>query len=349
MPLRVRERRGGRRDPYFDNAKFLAILLVVAGHALGPLEDARFVGAEHLFVWTFHMPVFIVIAGYFSRTFPSSPEKVRRLIGALAVPYLVFDVVYSLVGHWIGGYWGGDKFVLSPLSPYFVTWFLLALLVWRLSTPVWQQLRWPLPVAVGISMMAGALEVTPDRSFGRILGLLPFFVLGLTLNERHFAVVRRPLVRAAAVPVLAAGAAVAYLAEPHMSEEWMTWRHSYENLGVSVAVGMGMRLGLLVCGVTLTAAFLALVPARRTWFTELGSRSLYPYLLHGLLYMVAGPIGVYAWLSGLDTLAAAMIIVVASGVVTVILSTDALRRALRWLVEPPLDVVFRPRGRLRPE
>ncbi|NBM21217.1 hypothetical protein GUY61_38115, partial [Streptomyces sp. GC420] len=42
---------------------------------------------------------------------------------------------------------------------------------------------------------------------------------------------------------------------------------SAQDLGVPTWVGVLMILGMLACSLALSAAFLALVPARRTWFT----------------------------------------------------------------------------------
>ncbi|MFQ6200689.1 acyltransferase family protein, partial [Streptomyces sp. NPDC000405] len=59
---------GGRRDAFFDNAKYAAIVLVAVGHAWEPLRsDSRAVTALYMLVYAFHMPAFIVISGYFSR------------------------------------------------------------------------------------------------------------------------------------------------------------------------------------------------------------------------------------------------------------------------------------------
>ncbi|HEY6737520.1 MAG TPA: hypothetical protein VI076_01610, partial [Actinopolymorphaceae bacterium] len=49
--------RSRSRDPFFDNAKFLAIVLVVVGHAIEPLRDIAAVHAVYLFLYMFHMPV----------------------------------------------------------------------------------------------------------------------------------------------------------------------------------------------------------------------------------------------------------------------------------------------------
>ncbi|NHA01766.1 hypothetical protein G5V59_24325 [Nocardioides sp. W3-2-3] len=60
-------------------------------------------------------------------------------------------------------------------------WYLLALVVWRLLTPVFRPLPGAFLVAVGIAVGSGFLtgEWMAWMDLPRILGFLPFFVLGL--------------------------------------------------------------------------------------------------------------------------------------------------------------------------
>ncbi|MGW0227547.1 acyltransferase family protein [Actinopolymorpha singaporensis] len=328
------------RDPFFDNAKYIAIVLVVAGHAMEALRDVPAGRALYLFLYMFHMPVFIIVSGYFSRRFPFSRNKARKLITQLLAPYVLFQIVYMLLGKFVGGH------DVNPtlLDPYFLVWFLLALFAWRLSTPVWLRIRRPLAVAVLISLAAGLQELPGVLETGRILSLLPFFVLGMMLKPEHFAYLRRRWVRILAVPVLAAGLVVAYWAQTRMSVEWVFWRRSNDYLGVDNLTGTAMRTGMLVCATILSAAFLALVPSRKTWFTGLGAITLYVYLLHGVPVKVADYLGWYdhpALHTTLGVLAAAVGGIVLAG----LLSTPPVRAATRWAVEPRLAWAFRPRPR----
>src|SRR6266545_2379728 len=90
-----------KRDAFFDNAKYLAIVLVAMGHAWEPLRgDSRAAAALYITVYTFHMPAFIVISGYFSRSFDAGPGRIKRLVTGVAVPYVLFEVAYSLFKRW---------------------------------------------------------------------------------------------------------------------------------------------------------------------------------------------------------------------------------------------------------
>src|SRR5919197_6422617 len=85
-----------QRDGHLDNAKFIGVLLVVCGHVLAQImPGSGFAHAVYLFIYTFHMPLFIVLAGYFSRSFTFSAGKARKLITALAVPYIIFEVAFA--------------------------------------------------------------------------------------------------------------------------------------------------------------------------------------------------------------------------------------------------------------
>src|SRR5690348_2065540 len=53
-------RPAARRDAFFDNAKYLAIVLVAVGHSWEPLKGgSRVLQAAYMLVYTFHMPAFI--------------------------------------------------------------------------------------------------------------------------------------------------------------------------------------------------------------------------------------------------------------------------------------------------
>ncbi len=329
-----------RRDAFFDNAKYLAIVLVAMAHAWEPVMDgSRASRALYMLVYTFHMPAFIVISGYFSRSFTGRPDQLRRLLTGIAVPYVVFEVVYSLFRRWTED---PPQQEISLLDPFYLTWFLAALFIWRLTTPLWKMIRWPLPVALALASLAA---ITPgigaDLNLQRVLQFLPYFVLGLVLKPEHFQLVRRREVRLLALPLFAGAALFAYWASPRMNFTWLYRSNSAQEMGSPWWVGIVMTLAFFGCAVLLTAGFLAWVPRRRTWFTVLGGGTICGYLLHGLLLRGADWGHVfedYAWLS--DPAGEVMLTVLAAAVVT-LLCTPPVRRAVKWVTEPEMAWAFR--------
>ncbi|GGL93616.1 membrane protein [Streptomyces fumigatiscleroticus] len=328
-----------QRDAFFDNAKYLAIVLVAVGHAWEPLRSgSRAVTALYTVVYAFHMPAFIVVSGYFSRGFEATPAKIKRLVTGVVVPYVVFETAYTLFTRWTDG--DPDRPV-SLLDPLFLTWFLAALFIWRLTTPVWKAVRHPLPIALVIAMLATlSPDIGDDLDLQRALQFLPYFVLGLSLRPEHFELVRRRRVRVLAAAVFACAIALAYWAVPRTDYAWFFHRSAAVDLGVPAWYGPVMTLALFGCSLTLVACFLSWVPGRRTWFTALGAGTLYGYLLHGFVIQAAAH---YHWSrSGWahGPLGAAAVSLVAAAVVTA-LCTAPVRGVFRCVMEPDLAWAFR--------
>ncbi|MFD7923920.1 acyltransferase family protein, partial [Streptomyces sp. NPDC059740] len=199
------------RDAFFDNAKYLAIVLVAVGHSWEPLRDgSKTAAALYDLVFSVHMPAFIIISGFMSRRFDASPGRLRRLVAGVAVPYVVFEVAYSLFKRYCDH---DPGFSISLLDPWYLTWFLVCLFVWRLTTPLWRTLRWPVPVSLLIAALATTSpDIGNDLDMQRLLQFLPYFVLGLNLRPEHFHRLRNRRARLLSLPVLAAAVAVAYWA-----------------------------------------------------------------------------------------------------------------------------------------
>jgi fucose 4-O-acetylase-like acetyltransferase len=332
---------GAARDPYFDNAKFLAVVLVACGHAWEPLVDgSRAVAAAYETVYVFHMPAFVLVSGYFSRGQDGSPRRSRQLIAGLVVPYVVVETAYTLFGRWAGDF----ASPLSLLDPWGVTWFLLALFFWRLSVPLWTSLRRPLPVALAVAALASAgPEIGEDLELQRVLQLLPFFVLGLTCTPERLRLLRRREARVLAAPVLLAAPVAAYLLGPHTDRRWLYHNAAAQEIGHSGRTGLLVTPVLFCCSLLLVAAFLAWVPGRRLWWTVLGAGTLYGYLLHAFATQGARYAGWYEpeWLT---TPAGPVAVTLAAAAGMALLCTPPVRRALRWAVEPRLTALFAPAG-----
>lgn len=327
-----------QRDAFFDNAKYLAIVLVGVGHAWGQILDGnRTVETLYRVLYTFHMPAFIIISGYFSRSFDLSPKRVKRLITGVAVPYLVFEVAYALHRR-VSEDPAND---ISLLDPTYLLWFLCALFVWRLTTPIWQTVRWPLPIALGIAALA---SVTPtvgnDLNMQRVLQFLPCFVLGLVLRPEHFRLVRRRSVRIASVPVVAAAVAVAWWSVPRMETGWFYRNAAVQDTGAPWWTGPVLTLALFGCSLVLSACFFAWVPGRRMWFTALGAGTIYGYLMHGFLVKEGSYAG---WFSHpvLDSPLGEIGLTVLGATVITLLCTKPVQRVLRCVVEPRMEWLFK--------
>ena len=156
------------RDPWFDNAKMALVTLVVIGHAIILLPATAF--NEHLydFLYAWHVPAFVLVTGYLSRSFTWERRRLYQLVRTVVVPYVVFECAIALFRIHVGGEQLEDLFK----DPHWPMWYLAALFCWRMLTPILTRLPAALPVAVVVSLVAG-LYAGDTLDLARVLGLLP--------------------------------------------------------------------------------------------------------------------------------------------------------------------------------
>ncbi|WP_370616241.1 acyltransferase family protein [Mumia sp. Pv 4-285] len=334
--------RPSTRDPLLDNARYWVMLLVVAGHALQYLLEVPEARGTYAWIYAFHMPAFVLISGYVSRRYEGSPKQTRALITTLVLPYVALNV--GLDG--FRALLDGKPLDINLLDPAWSTWFLIALVAWRLSTPVWRVLRAPVLVAIAISLVAGLWQVSNVVSIHRILGLLPFYVAGMYLRPEHFAMLRRPVVRAASALALAATLGWCLVRQEDWSVSWLYWRDAYAQapLDADPVGGVVTRAGLLVVGFALTAAVLSVVPRREDATTELGKRTMNAYMVHGFVLIALAHFGAFDVLAGIGGLSVPVVLV-SSVLLGTALMSDAVGRVVGPLVAPTMPWAFRDRTR----
>ena len=116
------------RDDYADFLKYLLIWLVVLGHFINFYQYTRGFGGVYIWIYTFHMPLFVFISGYFSKHISNYR---RKSIDTLLWPFIVFQFLNILYATIIP---------LEPLKenffyPYHQNWYLIALFWWRSFIP----------------------------------------------------------------------------------------------------------------------------------------------------------------------------------------------------------------------
>jgi fucose 4-O-acetylase-like acetyltransferase len=318
------------RDPWFDNIKMTLVTLVVVGHSwtLLPHDTTNDWAYDFLYAW--HIPAFVIITGYLSRSFDWTPKKLWMLVRTVAVPYVIFEAVLAWFRYQVGGVQLEDLFT----DPHWPMWYLSALFFWRLMAPAF--LRMPKPVALvlalTISLLAG-LKAGDTFDLARILGLLPFFVLGLTLDEHSWGWLRsRRAVPFALVGVVAV-LVITRFTDSWIATEWYYYRSRYDVLDPNDLEAAAIRLVLLGIGLVGAASCFALVPRVRSWFTALGPATLVVYLFHGFVVLSAQYEGFPDW-AARHELASFPLTTAAAIAVALALAAPPVARTLNALVDP---------------
>nr|WP_062335352.1 acyltransferase family protein [Herbidospora sakaeratensis] len=333
------------RSHHLDNVKFVLIALVISSHALRDTVGADPANkAGYIWAFAFHMPLFVMISGYLSRNFWDSRGKVNKLVDTILIPYVIVEVGYALLRWGLGGKW-----TLTITDPAWLNWYLVALLLWRVTVPVWKRVRWPFTVAVLVYLLSGFSQLEQDFSMDRFFGLLPFFVLGMVLKPEHFEWLHKSWVRMIGAFVLAAWTAAAIVLAPQLGLKIFYNRYSYADLNMDDWwYAIGFRVAFLIGVLALCFSVLAIIPKRETWFSDLGVRTLYAYLLHGIPILILKDFGLLKleWLQGpLGTLA----IIASSFVLAIILCLPITRSIFKWLLEPRLTWLYRkPQAEVQP-
>ncbi|NMO96705.1 acyltransferase family protein [Paenibacillus lemnae] len=329
------------RDLYFDNLKFILILLVVTGHFIEPFNTERTVGTLYQWIYSFHMPLFIFTAGYFSKNI-RYPKYYVQLVSSLVVPYFLFETLYTLFDYYTQGL---DKLDFTYFYPYWILWFMFSMMLWKMLLPYLLILKHPLWITISMSVMLGySLDVDYYASISRTLYFLPFFMLGFFFKREWLDLLKTRRVQLMSFLVLAAGAVLLYGLMPILPTGWFYGAMPYLALDLEMWYAGIYRVLTYGFTVLMGLCVLSLIPSSRQPFTDLGVNTMYVFLLHG--FLVKGML--YAgYFETFNSTGGKILLIGIAVAVTCILSSSWIKRGFGWLVEPNYGFLFKERIRRR--
>jgi fucose 4-O-acetylase-like acetyltransferase len=308
----------------------LLVTLVVIGHSWTMLPSGPLSDHTYSFLYAWHMPAFVMISGYLSRSMTWSRARITYAVRTLVVPYLAVECLLGLFRTYVG-HEQLEDFVLHPHWPL---WFLVALFLWRMTTPLVRML--PRPAAIGLAVTASVLigwSTWEIFDVARVFGFLPFFVIGLAARPEQLELLRGRAVQVLAVVTMGG----VWWATAHINTwaraDWLYYNLPYAEFGDSGWTAIPTRLAVLGLGLVGGLAFLALVPRRGGWFTVMGAQSLVVYLFHGFFLKEARYLGYPAWLDGHPNLGW-FTTSIAAGLLALALASPWVSRVLGWIADP---------------
>lgn len=258
------------RSYLFDNYKCLLIVLVVFCHILEEYGIFGTSGHIRAVIYSFHMPAFIFISGYFSKNLAKCEDEAGK---KCLLPFFVFNTIWLVLSM--------DTWRVNVLFPAYVFWYLLSLFFWRITIRFVSRIRFPFLVLLLAALYVGCFhEADRFLSISRTLVFYPFFYLGFWFSEEWVAKLRSYSRWIAAGVVLAGLGVTLYL-----NVTGKIPVKTYENLqcyvcnGTGNGEGMAIRLFELLIAVCLILGLLNLMPDKKYRITSLGSRTVTVYLL----------------------------------------------------------------------
>ena len=170
---------------YWDNVKTLLIFFVVLGHLLIPVfKDSRVLSYVYYFIYFFHMPAFVFVSGYFSKSYmKKGSSKINRLAGYFLL-YIVFKFIDYVAAYLIYS----NRPALNLFYDIGAPWYLMAMFFWMLMLPIFDKLGAKISIAASV-IVALTIGFFPTigtfLSAARVLNFLPFFLLGYFFTKEN--------------------------------------------------------------------------------------------------------------------------------------------------------------------
>lgn len=323
------------RSPALDTVRFFLRVLVPVCHLLEHGQGgSAAAGAAFLWILLFNMPAFALVSGAVTS---ARSCALREVVNNLLLPYLLFQTLYCLFDAWL---FHTGQWLPSFVTPNWLLWYLVSLACWRLATPVFLRLRWPLACSIVLALAAGCFnDIGYAFSLSRTLVFFPFFLWGQQLGPTRLQALSDKRGNASvAVLVLAVAFAAAWRWHK-LDPAWLYNAVSYETLRLSPGAGAARRAWILLGAAACSLAAVVLSGRAASWFRGwlalAGRRSMAPYVLHGFVLLAfsagGGVIWVVArvpaaWLLPVWTLAGLLL--------TIALSTRIVSRLSAPLLDP---------------
>ena len=179
------------RNYKLDALKMCLIVSVIFGHIplLGGLLNLSLPNGYDFLtlhvmkgIYAFHMPLFVMISGYFTRSKPPGTQFMKSL--KLLRLFVVFQAIDILIRHVLLG----ETFLsVRWLYPCFALWYLLCLFYWRMLISVIPQGWNPGPVVALsflISIAVGFTDIDGIMGLHRFFSFMPYFMIGHYYGDR---------------------------------------------------------------------------------------------------------------------------------------------------------------------
>lgn len=317
------------RVALWDNVKFLLMITVVVGHLINlDTDGSHLFRSAFIFIWSFHMPLFIFISGLFHKN-KNIKEKAVSYFSIYAVLKICY-LILKMITH--------KKLKFELFSEDGLPWFLFATAVFVIITYLLRDFdkKYIFAVAILLGLFCGY-----DKNIGdflvlsRIIVFYPFYLFGTMVDkEKIEQLAKKIYVKIFAGAVLLVWGALCFFMTDkiYILRPLLTGRNPFNS--TLVEYGFLYRAGVYVLAAVVGLCFILITPTFKLGkITVFGQRTLQVYFWHDLLIKFAFNIGIYELfaVSGYLKLAWALL-----GIpLTFILSLNIFKYPVNYLIYSP--------------
>ena len=273
----------------WDNLKCILIFLVVTGHFANQFQETSWnMRTIALFIYTFHMPLFIFLSGLLEKKYSGKrPFDLHRVLFYLMLGYTLKIMIFTV------RYLFGEKPHFYWLSDTGIPWYMFAMAAFCLLTYLLRNLNSPAVLAISIFAAAAAgycREINSFLNLSRILVFFPFYYLGYCLDsDQVLSFSKSRSLKLLSAFILAANLAVCirWIRPFYTYIRLFTGRNPYSGINHGNC-GFPQRFLFYIIAFLTGAAVLILTPEKHSRLMSLiGQRTLQIYFWHRLvLYAV---------------------------------------------------------------
>lgn len=283
----VRETERGR-VAYFDNLKFILIILVVLGHLTDMLKSISVsMAVIRYWIYLFHMPLFIFMSGYFAVGKEFNIKKNYSKVFYFFSWYFIFKILIFLQERFM---FDNLEAKLNLFRDGSLPWYIFSLAIWHLLLPYVLLLRRNVFLILMIiaGLVVGNMENIGDyMCLSRIIVYAPFFYAGVFCSREQInKIIQCKLsLKIFSGIILTLIFVLIYKYYPYFQKYILfeSGRHSYQICGFGYS-GNLVRLIFLIAAVFTGICFMCIIPRRKNVFSVLGRRTFQVYVLHSFIF-----------------------------------------------------------------
>lgn len=250
--------------------KVLLITLVVFGHALEEFGTTGKLGLIRVVIYSFHMPLFIFISGYFSK----SDAKPDKLLKTTILPFIIFNTIWLFTQ-------GTAINKINFFKPIYVFWYLLSLFFWRVTVKYFDRVKGIVILAFIVGIYCGCIgEAERFFSISRTVSFFPYFILGYKFKKESIEKIRKvPKIYSLALIIAAFAVTVFLNISETMPVKMYELIQSYKATNLDNLHGMILRGTIYIIATIIIFALVKLMPDKEFPVTIYGQRTLCIYVL----------------------------------------------------------------------
>lgn len=316
------------REYKYDNIKFVLIFLVVFGHIIENIEKLNIM---YLIIYSFHMPVFVFVSGYFAK---GNKKSIIKPISIYIIFQTLYFVIYKLILR--------ENITLNYLQPIWIVWYIFAVAVWNVLIFIVRKSNINtdkysyeiMAFTFLISLLCGYINnIGYFLSLSRIITFFPFFMLGYFSKNNNINIIQKNGKTKYFIYLVIIIICILYFTNiPNIDRIWFYGSYSYLKGGYNII----FRIFSSILSLCVIFFINNLVSNKKiSIISFIGKNTLFIYLLHGIIVKIFNSY-IKVFLDSNNTIVSIIIAIIFT--VAIIVSIEIIVIFIKKLIEKILYI-----------